>query len=122
MAQALRGDADLECLYIDSTIVRAHLHSAGAEKSRGQEIGRSRGGLTTTLHVVVDALGNPLRVILSGGQLSDIDYAAQLIERLPAQAVIAKGYDSNHFVAMIEAAGAKSVIPPRSDRLASKKP
>ena len=53
------------------------------KKAGGQEIGRSRGGLSTKLHVTVDALGNPLRVILSAGQLSDIDYAAQLIEHLP---------------------------------------
>ena len=32
VAQALRGDADLEELFIDSTIVRAHQHSAGALK------------------------------------------------------------------------------------------
>ena len=35
MAQALRVDADLECLFIDSTIVRSHQHSSGAKKSRG---------------------------------------------------------------------------------------
>lgn len=41
-----------------------------------------------------------------------------LIEHLPAQAVIAdKGYDANHFAAKIEAAGAQSVIPLRSNRL-----
>lgn len=32
IAQALRGEADLEELFIDSTIVRAHQHSAGAPK------------------------------------------------------------------------------------------
>jgi len=34
VADALRGDADLEYLFIDSTIVRAHQHSAGAQKKR----------------------------------------------------------------------------------------
>lgn len=32
LPQALQGDADLEELFIDSTIVRAHQHSAGAPK------------------------------------------------------------------------------------------
>jgi len=32
MAQALKGDADLEQLFVDSTIVRAHQHAAGAQK------------------------------------------------------------------------------------------
>jgi len=34
VADALRRDADLEYLFIDSTIVRAHQHSAGAQKKR----------------------------------------------------------------------------------------
>jgi len=68
--------------------------------------------------VAVDALGNPLRVILSAGQIADIDCASALIENLPGQAVVAdKGYDANHFVAKIEAAGAVAVIPSRSNRL-----
>lgn len=88
------------------------------KKAGSQEIGRSRGGLTTKLHVAVDSLGNPLRVILSAGQIADIDYASALIENLPGQAVMAdKGYDTDHFVATIEAAGAQAVIPPRSNRL-----
>lgn len=53
-------------------------------------IGRSRGGLTTKLHVAVDALGNPLRVILSAGQIADIDCASALIENLPGQELVPK--------------------------------
>ena len=45
---------------IDSTIVRAHQHSAGAQKDgEDQAIGRSKGGLRTKIHAMVDALGNP---------------------------------------------------------------
>jgi transposase len=64
------------------------------------------------LHVAGDALGNPLRVILSAGQIADIAFAANLIDPLPVRAVIAdKGYDAGHFVATIAAAGAQAVIP-----------
>lgn len=64
------------------------------------------------------ALGNPLWVILSAGQIADIDCAAQTIEHLSVQAVIAdKGYDADHFVAKNEAVGAQAVIRPRSNRL-----
>lgn len=74
--------------------------------------------MTTKLHVAVDALGNPLRVILSAGQIADIDCAAALVRNLPGQAVVAdKGYDADHFVARIQATGAEAVIPPRSNRL-----
>lgn len=34
MAEALKGDADLEQLFVDATIVRAHQHAAGAQKKR----------------------------------------------------------------------------------------
>lgn len=59
--KTLASDHDNEYMWLDATIVRAHQHSAGAQKSgENQAIGRSRGGLTTKIHAVVDALGNPL--------------------------------------------------------------
>lgn len=66
----------------------------------------------------MDALGNPLRVILLAGQIAGIDCAAKTIEDFSAHAIIAdKGYDADHFIAKIEATGAQAVIPPRSNRL-----
>ena len=59
----LAGDADNEYAMLDSTIVRAHQHSAGARKSENNEaLGRSRGGLSTKIHVMTDALGNPTEI------------------------------------------------------------
>lgn len=73
--------------------------------------------MTTKLHVAVDALGNPLRVILSAGQIADIEQAAALIKDQPADFVVAdKGYDSDAFVETITAQGGRAVIPPRSNR------
>ncbi len=59
--ELLAEDADHEYAMIDATIVRAHQHSAGAKESSAQQedIGRSKGGLSTKIHGVVDALGNP---------------------------------------------------------------
>jgi transposase len=37
VAHALAGEADLQRLFIDSTIVRAHQHSAGAQKKQGRK-------------------------------------------------------------------------------------
>ena len=74
--------------------------------------------MTTKLHVAVDALGNPLRVILSAGQIADIEQAEALIKDQPAKFIVAdKGYDSDAFVATIRAQGSQAVIPPRSNRL-----
>lgn len=41
---ALGGDADLEYLLIDSTVIRAHQHSAGAEKKGGNKRSAARAG------------------------------------------------------------------------------
>ena len=48
--------------------------------SENEAIGRSRGGLSTKINVAVDALGNPLRLILTEGQVHDIRQAEALIE------------------------------------------
>lgn len=59
---ALSEEADNEYAAIDATIIRAHQHSAGAKNSHGEaeDIGRSRGGLSTKIHTIVDANGNPI--------------------------------------------------------------
>ena len=70
------------------------------------------------MHVAVDALGNPVRVILTAGQVSDITMATALIKDQAAESIVAdKGYDSDAFVEAITAQGAQAVIPPRSNRL-----
>jgi transposase len=80
-------------------------------------LGRSRGGLSTKIHMVTDALGHPLRFILTGGQVSDYKPADQLLENLQARYVLAdKGYDSQHLVDLIQTQGAEVVIPPKANR------
>ena len=74
--------------------------------------------MTTKLQVTVDSLGNPLRVILSAGQVADIAHAAALIKDQPADFIVAdKGYDADAFVEIITAQGSQAVIPPRSNRV-----
>jgi len=73
---------------VDSSVVWAHQHSAGARKkggtaawpasgkavaarvavTAGEALGRSRGGLSAKIHPAVDGCGRPLSVLLSGGQ------------------------------------------------------
>ena len=65
----------------------------------------------------VDALGNPLRFILTGGQKHDITQAQGLIADHAGEYVIAdKGYDSREFRQCILERGMRPVIPPRSNR------
>ena len=97
---------DGELVMIDATIVRAHPCAAGYEKGqhdREEALGRSKGGFTTTIHAVVDALGQALRFSLTSGQRHDITQAPHLIEGFEKANVIADtGYDSKSFIEQIE--------------------
>jgi putative transposase len=69
------------------------------------------------VHAACDALGNPLRFVLTPGQRNDITQADGLLEGYEAEAVVAdKGYDADWLVAQIEGAGAEPVIPPKANR------
>jgi IS5 family transposase len=71
----------------------------GRQKNGPQASGRSRGGLSTKIHAAVDALGNPVRCLLTGGQVHDVTQAEPLLENLPIQQVVAdKGYDSQQLI------------------------
>lgn len=56
---------------VDSTVVRAHQHAAGAKRGHPQALGRSRGGLSTKIHLVVDGRGRPLSLLITPGQAGD---------------------------------------------------
>lgn len=59
-ALAMAHDAAVQM--IDTSIVRVHQHSACITNNGGQHMGRSRGGLTSKIHVVVDGNGLPVRL------------------------------------------------------------
>ncbi|HQU17398.1 MAG TPA: IS5 family transposase [Gammaproteobacteria bacterium] len=78
--QALSQDRDLEEVILDSTVIRAHQHAAGAKKKHGpQALGRPRGGFSTKTHSLVDALGNPIGFTLTGGEHADKGYDADAL-------------------------------------------
>jgi transposase len=116
------SDPDMEFLLLDSTIIRAHPCAAGApspteETKLDQALGRSRGGFSSKIHLIVDGLGNPLDFILTAGQVNDITQAPALLQGYRAAYVIAdKGYDADAFIALIEQMEAIPVIPARKNR------
>jgi len=76
-------------------------------------LGRSRGGLSTKIHVTVDSLGNPLRFRLSAGQRHDITQAQHLVDGFVSERVIAdRGYAAQDFVDWLLQQGMQVVIPP----------
>lgn len=52
---------------IDTSIVRVHQHGACIKRNQRQSMGRSRGGLTSKIHALVDSNGLPVRLALSPG-------------------------------------------------------
>jgi transposase len=73
--------------------------------------------LSTKIHAVCDALGNPIRFSLTAGQVSDYKEALSLIDGLKTNAILAdKGYDADYIIEAISQCGAQAVIPPKSNR------
>jgi transposase len=63
----------------------------------------------------VDALGNPVRLTLTEGQINDITQAPALLEAIRGANIIAdKGYDSSALIDAVRARGCTAVIPSRS--------
>ena len=85
---------------------------------RGQAIGRSRGGRTTKIHVLIDQAGRPLAFRLTGGNIADITVAALLLEGAAVSAWLIgdKGYDADHLRALLHSRGTIAVIPNKSNR------
>jgi transposase len=82
-------------------------------------MGRSKGGLTTKIHVIVDALGNPLRLKLTGGQQADCVTGHEMLEKmnLTRSNVLAdRAYDTNAIVNLLQKKQANPVIPSKKSR------
>jgi transposase len=98
---------------IDSTIVKAHQHSAGARKHLGEQaIGRSRGGRTTKIHWVINSQGLPIDFNITGGQVDDSKMAIPLLHDKSSKYVIGdKAYDTNANREMLKLTSREAVIP-----------
>ncbi|RPK43448.1 Transposase DDE domain protein [Streptomyces sp. ADI92-24] len=115
---------------VDSTIVRAHQHAAGAKKGlRGPALGRSRGGLTSKIHLACDALGRPLAFVFTGGNINDCTQFTTVMEAIrvpriglgrprvrPAHVLGDKGYSSRAIRTWLRRRGIAHTIPERADQ------
>ncbi|MEU6106120.1 IS5 family transposase [Streptomyces flaveolus] len=77
---AADADADIGwTVSVDSTVCRAHQHAAGARKKGASDraepddhaLGRSRGGLSTKVHLASDNRARPLALRVTAGQAGD---------------------------------------------------
>src|SRR5215470_2824110 len=103
-----------------------------SKKVEDQALGRSKGGLSTKIHALVDALGNPLRFRLTPGQTHDLTGADALLPQMAAAVLIADkagacpraarsadpGDADDRVLKPLAGAGKSAVIPPRQNRTA----
>ena len=103
---------------IDTSIVRVHQHAACIARNRRQSMGRSRGGLTSKIHAVVDSNGLPVRLALTTGEAHDNRLAAKLLSRLKSGTMLLadRGYDADWIRTLVRQHGAWANIPPKSNR------
>ena len=65
----------------------------------------------------MDAVGNPLVLSLTGGQVHDIKEAEGLAAQINPKALLAdKGYDCDALIESLKARGITAVIPPKTNR------
>jgi transposase len=82
-------------------------------------MGRSRGGLTTKIHALVDANGLPILLTLSEGQAHDGRSAADMLGGLGAGQILLadRAYDSNALRQTVAEQGAWANIKPLTRRV-----
>jgi len=84
-------------------------------------MGRSRGGLTTKIHAVVDAEGRPVELTLTAGQTHDSKMAEPMLGSIGRGTTLLadRAYDTDSLRALAKAKGAWANIPAKRNRKAT---
>ena len=88
------------------------------EKTENKAVGRTKGGLNTKIHAIVDGLGNPVAFLLSPGNDNDSTHAIELMSMTDitgSNLLGDKAYGTKDILAYIREHGAVVVIPPKSN-------
>ncbi|MFE2750077.1 IS5 family transposase [Streptomyces scopuliridis] len=148
-AQADAKDLITWDVSVDSTVCRAHQHAAGAAKrgiSRKEPpggvetepddhgLGRSRGGLTTKVHLAVEQRQKPMSIVITAGQRGDSPQFEPVLERIrvprqglgrprkrPAKVRADKAYGSRKNRAYLRRRGIRCTIPEKKDQIRNRK-
>lgn len=88
------------------------------EKTEYKVVGRTRGGLNTKIHAIVDGLGNPVEFLLSAGNDHDSVHAVELLEKVKisgSNILVDRAYGARAIREYISEHGATYVIPSQSN-------
>jgi transposase len=120
------GSLDWTLHFVDSTIVRAHQHAAGAKGSTpdAEALGRSQGGFSTKLNLRAEGTGKPITFVLQPGQQHESRAFEPLMEqgavkrrrrscprRRPRRVCGDKAYSSRRIRAWLRRHGIRVTIP-----------
>ncbi len=108
--------------------------AAPAESAHDHALGRSRGGLTTKVHLACDGLGRPLDFVVTGGNVNDFTRLEQVLAQIkvrrpgpgrprsrPDHLLGDKGYSSRHIRDYLRKRGIPHTIPERADQQANRR-
>ena len=151
---ALQGRADAAGLItwdvsVDSTVARAHQHAAGARRRGDLQaeppggvadepadhgLGRSRGGLTTKVHLACEQGQKPLSVVITAGQRGDSPQFQVVLSQIrvprpgrgrprtrPDRVLADKAYGSLANRAYLRRRGIRCTIPEKADQVRHRK-
>ena len=115
---AVAAAHDAAVQMIDTSVVRVHQHGACIAGNREQHMGRSRGGLTSKIHAVVDADGLPVGLGLTPGEAHDNRLCSVLLTGLHQGTMLLadRGYDADWIRDFASQNGAWANIPPKRNR------
>ncbi|MFE0800403.1 IS5 family transposase [Streptomyces sp. NPDC058812] len=133
------ADDDVEwTVSVDSTICRAHQHAAGgrekgaARRSEPEDhaLGRSRGGLSTKVHLASDNRARPLALYVTAGQAGDAPAFEAVMARIrvprrglgrprtrPETVLADRAYSSRAIRGHLRRRGIRAVIPQPADQI-----
>ncbi|MBT3150072.1 IS5 family transposase [Streptomyces sp. CHD11] len=142
-AAAVLAEADADdsigwTVSVDSTVIRARQPAAGTLKKRAarrgeptdHRVGRSRGGLSTKVHLAADGRARPLAFGITAGQAGDAPAFAAVMARIrvpgtgpgrprtrPTAVLADRAYSSRAIRAHLRQRGIRAVIPQPSDQV-----
>jgi len=134
---------------VDSTVARAHQHAAGACKKGDLQaeppggidaeladhgLGRSRGGLTTKVHLACEQGQKPLSVVITAGQRGDSPQFQAVLDRIrvprlgrgrartrPRRVLADKAYRSRANRCCLRRRGIRCTLPEKADQIRHRK-
>ncbi|WP_367046955.1 IS5 family transposase [Streptomyces sp. Je 1-332] len=135
------ADGDLDWLVgVDSTVVRAHQHAAGgrekgapAGEPHDHALGRSRGGLSTKVHLAADGRCRPIAFVVTAGQAGDAPQFERVMAAIrvprpvgrprvrPDTVLADRAYSSRAIRAHLRRRGIRAVILEPADQQANRK-